>query len=379
MSRIGIVAGEASGDNLGAELINQIKSIHPDVTFTGIGGSRMLQAGCECIHSIDELSVMGISEVIASLPRLLKIRHGLFEYYRGNPPDVFIGIDAPDFNFPLEMKLRSSGVKTIHYISPSVWAWREYRLKTIARAVDLMLVLFPFEEAYYSRHGINARFVGHPLAGRLVDEASAAEARSKLGLPQDGKVITLMPGSRKSELRQLAGAFIDTAQWCLQQRQDLLFISNLNNDSDREYVETVLQARAPQLHIRFFTGQSLPAMAAADALLLASGTAALEALLVHRPMVVAYRVNTLTYLLAKRLIKLPWVSLPNILAGEKIVPECLQSACNADTMGAHLLHWLNDEQAVLALLNRFRQIHQQILPPAGYNAANAVMDILHAG
>lgn len=379
MLRIGIVAGEASGDNLGADLINQIKSIHPDVIFTGIGGNRMLQAGCECIHSIDELSVMGISEVFASLPRLLKTRHGLLEYYRKNPPDAFIGIDSPDFNFPLEKKLRRSGVKTIHYISPSVWAWREYRLKSIARAVDLMLVLFPFEENYYDRHGINARFVGHPLAGRLIDEISMPDARSKLGLPRDSKVITLMPGSRRSELRQLVKPFIHTAQWCLQQRQDLLFISNLNSDSDREYVQSVLQEEAPQVHIRFFTGQSLLAMAAADAILLASGTVALEALLVHRPMVVAYRVNTLTYHLVKRLIKLPWVSLPNILAGEKIVPECLQSACNAETMGTHLLHWLDDEQAVSALVNRFTQIHRQILPHAGYNAANAVLDMIHAG
>jgi len=379
MINIGIVAGEASGDNLGADLITQVKRLHPDVRFIGIGGNRMQQAGCECLYTTDELSVMGISEVFSSLPRLLEIRRGLLDYFRSRPPDVFIGIDAPDFNFPVEKKIRRSGVKTIHYISPSVWAWREYRLRSIARSVDLMLVMFPFEEAYYEKHGIKARFVGHPLANKLVEEVTPAEARSRLGLPQDGKIIALMPGSRQSELRQLAKPFTETAVWCQRQRADLSFVCNLVNDADRHHVQSVMQAEAPQLPVRFFAGQSISVMAAADVILLASGTAALEAMLVNRPMVVAYRVNWLTYQLARRMIKLPYVSLPNILAGEEIIPECLQSACNPDTMGQKLLHWLDDEEAVSALMNRFRQIHRQIRPPAQGGAARAVLEIIHGG
>lgn len=379
MIRIGIVAGEASGDNLGADLINQIKSRRSDVVFAGIGGNRMREAGCECLYDTDELSVMGISEVFSKLPRLLTIRRGLLGYFRRQPPDVFIGIDSPDFNFPVEKKLRHAGVKTVHYISPSVWAWREYRLKSIARAVDLMLVMFPFEQAYYENHGIRAQFVGHPLANKLTEEVTVRDARSRLGLPQEGKIITLMPGSRKSELGQLVKPFIETAIWCQRQRGDLSFVCNLVNDSDRRHVQTVMQAEAPHLDVHFFAGRSITAMAAADVVLLASGTAALEAMLVGRPMVVAYRVNWLTYQVARRMITLPYVSLPNILAGEEIVPECLQDECNAVTMGGHLLHWLEDAGAVERLLDRFHEIHRQIRSPADSDAGRAVLEIIHDG
>jgi len=377
MPSIGIIAGEVSGDILGADLISAIKKHSPDMRFVGIGGDRMKSAGCECLFPAESLSVMGISEIFRHFHDLLHIRKTIRDYFLNDRPDVFIGIDAPDFNFPLEKVLRNAGIKTIHYVSPSIWAWREYRLKSIAKSVNLMLTLFPFEPAYYEKYNIPVRFVGHPLASRINLEADQAAARQQLGLPVSGKIIALMPGSRQSEINKLTVPFLKTAEWCMGHDKKLHFIANFVNENTREHFEQLARNITPEIPITTYNGLSLPVMEAADVVLLASGTAALEAMLLKRPMVVAYKVNWLTYQIVKRLIKVPYVSLPNLLAEKLLVPECLQDNCQPEIMGQEILNWLNNRNKVAELVEEFRNIHNQIRLNSGDLAANAVMEMIH--
>lgn len=378
MPSIGIVAGEASGDFLGADLISVLRKRRPDLQVTGIGGDRMRQAGCECLYPVEKLSVMGITEVLGRYLELHEIRGKLIKFFIANPPDVFIGIDAPDFNFPLELALRGKGIRSIHYVSPSIWAWREYRLKSIAKSVDMMLTLFPFEPGYYEKAGIPVRFVGHPLARSINLVPDPAAARRRLGLPEAGPVIALMPGSRQSELRRLTPVFLKTAVWCRQQTGKLHFISNLVNETDRQYVEQQMREITPAINVTLTTGRPLEVMEAADVVLLASGTAALEAMLLKRPMVVAYQLNWLTYQIAKRLIRVPYVSLPNLLAGKPLVPECLQDDCRPEVLGQHILDWLNNPSKVRQLVQEFTSIHEQIRLEGDDALANAVLEFIHA-
>jgi len=317
MLRIGIIAGETSGDLLGADLINAIRKFHSDIEVIGIGGERLIEAGCQSLYPIERLAVMGISEVFTRYYELLNIRHKIKQYFIENPPDVFVGVDAPDFNFPLEKALRSSGIKTIHYVSPSIWAWREYRLKSIAQSVDLMLTLFPFEPPYYEKYGIPVKFIGHPLAKKINIKMDKSAARTRLHLPLDKNIIAIMPGSRYSELNRMIVPFLRTADWCIKRTNNLHFVANLvNEDAKRIFMEK-MEEFTPEIQISIYTGQSLDVMEAADVILLASGTVSLEAMLLNRPMVVAYKVSWLTYQIAKRLIRIPYVSLPNILAGRQ--------------------------------------------------------------
>ncbi len=378
MPSIGIVAGEVSGDILGADLISAIRKQCPEMRFVGIGGDRMKSAGCDCLYPVEKLAVMGVSEVFRYFRELLRIRNTIKSYFLHNRPDVFIGIDAPDFNFSLERVLRNAGIKTIHYVSPSIWAWREYRLKSIGKSVNLMLTLFPFESVYYEKYNIPVRFVGHPLASKINLEPDQAAARGQLGLSETDRIIALMPGSRKSELSKLVEPFIKTAQWCNQHAGKLHFIANLVNEDARAYFEENVRKISPEIHISTYTGLSLQVMEAADVVLLASGTAALEAMLLKRPMVVAYKVNWMTYQIAKRLIRVPYVSLPNLLAGKQLVPECLQDDCQPEIMGQALLNWLNNKNSVTQLVAEFTTIHHQIRLDSSDLAATVVLDMINA-
>ncbi len=378
MPSIGIVAGEVSGDILGADLISAIRKQCPEMQFIGIGGDRMKSAGCDCLYPVEKLSVMGISEVFRHFRELLSVRNSIRGHFLNKRPDVFIGIDAPDFNFPLERILHNAGIKTIHYVSPSIWAWREYRLKSIAKSVNLMLTLFPFEPAYYEKYNIPVRFVGHPLASKINLEPDQGAARGQLGLSEADKIIALMPGSRKSEFGKLVEPFLKTALWCNQHAGQLHFVVNLVNEDTREYFEECVRKISPEIHLTTYTGSSLQVMEAADVVLLASGTAALEAMLLKRPMVVAYKVSWLTYQIAKRLIRVPYVSLPNLLAGKQLVPEYLQDDCQPEIMGQAILDWLNNTNSVTKLVDEFTHIHNRIRLDSGELAATAVLDMINA-
>lgn len=375
MIRIGIVAGEASGDLLGGELISALKSENADIEFTGIGGENMKMAGCNCLYSSDSLSVMGISEVFSRYFDLIKIRKNIIRYFLDNPPDLFIGIDSPDFNFQIERKLRHVGIKTIHYVSPSIWAWREYRLKSIAKSADLMLTLFPFEVVFYKKYGIPVESVGHPLADKIGTETDKHDKRKELGLPDNTNIIAILPGSRASELKKLAVPFLQTAKLCHEQMENLCFVVNLVNEDDKKYVEAIARQVSPNISLSFYTGRPWDVMGAADVVLLASGTAALEAMLLKRPMVVAYKVNWLTYQLAKRLVRLPYVSLPNVLAGRMLVPEYLQDECRPEIMSKELIRLLKDKKNVDELKTEFRRIHENIRPSSGNTIAKVILGL----
>lgn len=374
--RFGIVAGEVSGDILAAGLIHAIKSRFPEAQFEGIAGPLMIEAECQALFPLERLSVMGIVEVLGRYRELLGIRASLARHFIANPPDVFIGVDAPDFNLGLEKKLKVCGIPTVHYVSPSVWAWRQGRVKKIARSTDLMLTLFPFEADFYREHHMPVRFVGHPLADQIPLQTDAAQARAALGLPQDQTVVAVLPGSRVSELKYLAQPFVQTMQWCAASRPDLHFVVPLVNPVTRDIFMQALQ-QAPELNrVTLLDGQSHQAMAAADVVLLASGTAALEGLLLKRPMVVAYRVSAFTAWLAKRLLKVPYVSLPNNLAGEMLVEEYLQDAAVPEKLGPAVLRLLEQPQASQRLIDRFDAIHRDLRRDASNSAAEAVLGLV---
>lgn len=376
MLRIGIVAGEASGDLLGAQLIRDLKEKYSDVEVVGIGGKHLIENGCQSLFDMERLSVMGIFEVLARYCELLGIRRKLTKYFIENPPDIFIGIDAPDFNLTLEENLRSQGIRTVHYVSPSVWAWRESRLKKISRAVDLMLVLFPFELPYYEKNNITVRFVGHPLATQLNKTTDKNSVREMLGLPSDKIIIALMPGSRKSELNQHSQIFLKTALWCQERHDNLHFVANMVDEQTEVMFNKVINETSPDLPITIFTNDSRRVMEASDLLLLASGTITLEAMLLKKPMVVAYRVSWLTYQIFSRLIHAPYVALPNLLADKLLVPECLQYDCTPEKLGSELSAWLNDESAVEKLKHEFDAIHQGMIQQKRHTAIDAIMPLI---
>ena len=376
MLRIGIVAGEASGDLLGAQLIRDLKEKYSDVEVVGIGGKHLIENGCQSLFDMERLSVMGIFEVLARYCELLGIRRKLTKYFIENPPDIFIGIDAPDFNLTLEENLRSQGIRTVHYVSPSVWAWRESRLKKISRAVDLMLVLFPFELPYYEKNNITVRFIGHPLANQLNKTTDKNSVREVLGLPSDKIIIALMPGSRKSELNQHSQIFLKTALWCQERHDNLHFVANMVDEQTEVMFNKVINETSPDLPITIFTNDSRRVMEASDLLLLASGTITLEAMLLKKPMVVAYRVSWLTYQIFSRLIHAPYVALPNLLADKLLVPECLQYDCTPEKLGSELSAWLNDESAVEKLKHEFDVIHQGMIQQKRHTAIDAIMSLI---
>ena len=369
--RVALVVGEASGDILGAGLMQALRERHPEVEFIGVGGARMQAQGLVSEFPMERLAVMGLVEVLGRLRELLRRRKDLVRNLILARPDVFIGIDAPDFNLGLELQLRRAGIRTVHYVSPSVWAWRQKRVLKIKQACDLMLALFPFEAKFYEEHGVPVRFVGHPLANTIPLEADRAAARAQLGLPADAQVVALLPGSRGGEVGKLGALFLDTAERLLQQRPGLRFVLPCASPERRAQLEQMLQGR--QLPLQLLDGQSHEALAACDAVLIASGTATLEALLYKRPMVVAYKVAPLTYAILKRLVKSPYISLPNLLAGRLLAPELIQDAATPEALAQHLLPLLDDGSAQT---ESFDAIHRALRQDASAQAAEAVLALV---
>ncbi len=376
MIRIGIVAGEASGDLLGAGLIRAIKARFPDAVIEGIAGPAMIAQGATALYPLERLSVMGIVEVLGRFRELHAMRASLLRHFLENPPDVFVGIDAPDFTLGLERKLKDAGIPTVHYVSPSVWAWRQWRIRKIARSTDLMLTLLPFEARFYEEHHVPVRFVGHPLAEMIPPLADPQAARAALGLPLRGEIVALLPGSRMSEINFLAAIFIQAAVGCARQRPGLHFVIPLATPATRERFTEILSSVAPDLSVTVIEGRSREVMAAADVVLLASGTATLEAMLLKRPMVMAYRLAPLTYWLAKRLVKIPYFSLPNLLAAKPLVPEFIQDAATPENLGQAMLDYLTHPESAAALQETFAEIHASLRQGADQQAAEAVLSLI---
>lgn len=370
--RIALVAGEASGDILGSGLMRAIKAQHPDAEFIGVGGPLMEAQGMTSYFPMERLSVMGLVEVLGRLKELLARRKLLIQTLIDEKPDVFIGIDAPDFTLNIELKLRQAGIKTVHYVSPSVWAWRQKRVLKIREGCDLMLTLLPFEARFYEEQGVPVRFVGHPLADTIPLQSDQLAARAELALGE-GPVVALMPGSRGGEVGRLGALFFDAAERLLAVRPDIRFVLPCASPQRREQLEQLLQGRA--LPLTLLDGQSHVALAACDAVLIASGTATLEALLYKRPMVVAYRLAPLTYWILKRMVKSPYVSLPNLLAQRLLVPELLQDAATAEALAQTLLPLLDNGDAQTA---GFDAIHRTLRRDASNQAAEAVLNLIGA-
>ncbi|MGE8190599.1 lipid-A-disaccharide synthase [Pseudomonas sp. NPDC086278] len=368
--RIALVAGEASGDILGAGLMRALKAQHPDVEFLGVGGPLMQAEGLTSYFPMERLSVMGLVEVLGRLRELMARRKKLIADLIAEKPDVFIGIDAPDFNLNIELKLRQAGIKTVHYVSPSVWAWRQKRVLKIREGCDLMLTLFPFEAKFYEEKGVPVRFVGHSLADAIPLEADRAAARAELGLP-DGPLVALMPGSRGGEVGRLGALFLDTAQRVRALRPGVRFVMPCASPERRAQLEELLAGR--DLPLTLLDGNSHLALAACDAVLIASGTATLEALLYKRPMVVAYRLASLTFWILKRMVKSPYVSLPNLLAQRLLVPELLQDDATVEALAQTLSPLIEggEEQT-----RGFDEIHRTLRLDASNQAADAVLNLI---
>ena len=373
--RFALVAGEASGDILGAALIRGLRERFPEATFYGVAGPRMREAGCEAIESIEALSVMGLTEVLRHLPRLLRLRQTLVERIAADRPDLFIGIDAPDFNLGVERRLKARGIRTAHLVSPTIWAWRPGRVHGIGAAADLILCLYPFEPALYQAHGIRAAYVGHPLADQLDDHVTPAAARRGLGLPEHERVVAVLPGSRGSELHFLSDAFAAAAAWLHARLPGLRFVAPIARPDLRPVFEQAI-ARHPGPSWQLLEGHSREAMQAADVVLLASGTATLECLLLGRPMVVSYRASALTAWLAYRLVKIPHVSLPNILSADAVVPELLQDDARPERLGQELYCLLRHPLLRDNQLARFDAVRATLRQDAGRRAAQAIQDLL---
>lgn len=371
-----LVAGETSGDILGAGLIQALKAHHPDAEFIGIGGPRMQAEGLVSQVPMERLAVMGLVEVLGRLRELLKIRRDLVAFLKQRQPDVFIGIDSPDFTLGVEQRLRAAGIPTVHYVSPSVWAWREKRIHGIRQSTDLMLTLFPFEAEVYQKNGIGVRCVGHTLADSIPLQPDRLQARRALGLEPSAQIIALMPGSRNGELRKLGLLFLQTAHWCLQRNPQLQFIVPCANAERRQQMEMIITDSGLELPLTLLDGQGHAALAACDAVLIASGTATLEAMLFKRPMVVAYRMAGLTFKILKRLVKVGHVALPNLLAGREVAPEFLQDAATPQAMGSALLARLGDTAERLQTEAVFLELHQLLRRDADRAAAEAVLSLL---
>jgi len=373
--RIGLVVGEASGDQLGAGLIAALQKSHPDAIFEGVAGPKMQALACTSLYPMETLSVMGLVEPLKRLPALLRMRRDLVDHFIAQPPDVFIGIDAPDFNLGIELRLKKAGIPTVHYVSPSVWAWRQGRIKKIARAVDHMLTLLPFEADFYHRHHVPVTFVGHHLADELPLQPDMLGARAKLNLPSHTPIIALLPGSRQSEVALLGQLFLDAARLCLKENPELSFVLPAANSARRQQIDAML-AGVGDLPVTVLDGQSHLAMEAADAVLLASGTTALEAMLLKKPMVVSYKTGWLTHAIISRMLKVAYVSLPNLLAGRELVPEVLQDDATAETLAELLLARLGNSALAVKLRSEFTQIHQQIKCNGNEKAAEAILAVI---
>ncbi|MDH4106725.1 MAG: lipid-A-disaccharide synthase [Gammaproteobacteria bacterium] len=378
--RVGLVAGEASGDLLGAGLIAALRELVPDASFEGVAGPRMQAEGCVAWEEAEVLAVMGLVEPLREIPRLLRLRRELVRRWIDSPPDVFVGIDAPDFNLGLEKRLREGGIPTVHYVSPSVWAWRQRRVRKIARAADKVLCLFPFEKDFYDRHGVAAEFVGHPMAERLPANADRAAERRALGMDEEF-VVAIMPGSRRGEVRRLGPVFAAAARLLTERYQSIGFVAPMANPATRRLFEDALQQAGLERRVRLLDSDAPKAIVAADCVLLASGTATLEAALLRRPMVAAYRLAPLTYWLVRllRLFKIRYFTLPNQLTDEPLVPELLQRAANPQALADEVAALLDAPAERARIEAAFGSLRERLARGADSVAARAVLELARGG
>jgi lipid-A-disaccharide synthase len=376
--RVGLVAGEASGDTLGADLIQALKQRAPDAQFFGVAGPKMQAAGCESWEPAESLAVMGLFEVLRDLPRLMRLLSRIKRMFLSARPDVFVGIDAPDTNLRLSRALHAAGIRTVQYVSPQVWAWRQGRARGIRESVDLVLCLLPFEKQFYDEHGVPAVFVGHPLADAIPDSVDRPAARRALDIDPDAGVVALLPGSRRGEVARLAADFAATAAWMAARRPELKFVAPMASAATRAIFSSVFERDAPALKVQLVDGQATAVLSAADVVLVASGTASLQAALCKRPMVVVYRLGGLTAWALRRLklVKLKFFAQPNLLADRRVVGEYFQEQIIPESIGAELLMWLDDPQRRSVLEQEFARIHADLRRGAGTRAAQAILDLV---
>jgi len=376
--RVGLVAGEASGDTLGAGLIEALRRLEPNAQFFGVAGPKMRAAGCEVWEPAESLAVMGLFEILRDLPRLLLLLRYLRRAFLQARPDVFVGIDAPDTNLRLARRLHQAGIPTVQYVSPQVWAWRQSRVQRIHESVDLVLCLLPFEKRFYENQGVAAEFVGHPLADAIPLAVDRAAARAELGLPADGHLIALLPGSRRGEVTRLADDIARTAAWLARHRPGLKFVAPMATPAVRTLFARALERIAPEVEVHLIDGQAQTALIASNAALVASGTASLEAALCKRPMIVVYRLGALTAwaLTHLNLVKAKFFAQPNLLADRRVVGEYFQEQIEPDSLGAELLMWLDDERRRADLEQEFLRLHLDLKRDASSRAARAILELL---
>lgn len=377
MPTIGIVAGEASGDLLGSHLIAALKQRRPDLEFIGIAGPLMMGVGAKSMFPMERLAVRGYFEVLRHYFGILNIRRALAQHFLQNPPDIFIGIDAPDFNLGLERQLKKRGIKTVHYVSPSIWAWRKGRIKAIKQAVNQVLCLFPFEKPIYDAAGIPATYVGHPLADMLPLAQNKALAQEALQIADNNPVIALLPGSRQSELDYMADLLVKTAMRIGQDAPNALFLVPLiTRETRAKFALAIERNQAFGVNFNLMFGHAHKALAAADGVIVASGTATLEAALLKCPMVITYRMSSLSWLLMKRMGYLPWVGLPNILAGKLLVPELLQNQATPEALAETLVRMISNREHVDELKQEYTKIHLTLQQNTAEKAAEAILGLL---
>ncbi len=358
--KIGIVAGEASGDLLGARLIQALKTHTPDLIVEGMGGHLMAAEGCRCLYDSERLSMMGFIEPLFHLPELIRLRRHLVQHFIQMQPDVVIGIDSPDFNLGLELKCRAAGIPVIHYVSPSVWAWRQGRIKKIKKAVNLMLTLFPFEAAFYEKHHVPVRYVGHPLAENIPLQPDVQAARAALTISPTAQVIALLPGSRRQEIKMMGTVYLQAAKLLFQKNPNLVFVTAQANEARYREFYDLAKTIAPELPLMFTLRRASDVISAADAVVVTSGTATLEVMLHKKPMVIAYRMSRFTHWLAKRLVKTKFIGLPNLIADRALVPELIQEKASPENIANHLENYLNNPAFVQTLQTEFTALHQQL-------------------
>ncbi len=372
LRRVGMVAGEASGDILGAGLMSELKLQFPEIEFIGVGGSRMSALGLEQLYPMEPLSVMGLIEPLKRLPELLWMRRNLAKRFIESDLDLFVGIDSPDFNLGLAKRLKKTGIKTLHYVSPSVWAWRQGRIKSIAKSIDMMLTLLPFEAKFYENHGVPVTFVGHPLASEIFGGPNKEDSRDSLQFDASGLCIALLPGSRSGEIKHLVPGYLETLELIGRSNPEIQFVFAAVNQDKAEQIKALLGS----LDIPVVVGRTLEVIAAADLVVAASGTTTLEIMLVNRPLIVAYRSDWLTYKIISSMLKVPYVSLPNLIAGKKIVSEYLQAEASPENLASAVLTLLNNEQKCMEQKKVFDSLSQQLRLPSNKMAAEAAASLI---
>ncbi len=372
-----VVVGEPSGDRLGAQLVHELRRLHPNIEVEGVFGREMIQAGCVQLCSMDTLSVMGLVEPLMRLPSILKMRKWLINYIINDPPDLYIGIDAPEFNLNIEKVLHKLGIQTAHYVSPSVWAWRQGRIKNIKRSVDLMLTLFPFEAQFYKDHHVPVCYTGHPTADKIPLVVDRNAAKTELGYFDSDTVVAVLPGSRNSEIKHMTSIYIKTMQRCFAANSNLKFVMPLVQSAYQQYIEFWKNKLAPELTIQYVVADSYKVMSAADFAIVTSGTATLEMMLHKVPMLVAYKTDRITYTIVKRLVKTKYIALPNLLADAPLVSEFIQKQANPETLATALLELINNNELQNKQITEFNRIHKELAQNASVVAAKAISEMIY--